>query len=349
MLVLKYVRKLLLKHFLEVRWQTVVFVIAAYFVLSWILLALSGEKDLISLDSYFYWIIVTASTVGYGDLSPTTTAGRYVVSLFVIPLGLSLFGLAIGRIAAFFSFHWRRGVKGLRKLHYENHIVVIGWNGTRTQQLLRLLLRENKFEVTPRNIVLCVRADVENPMPDNIGFVKVDSFNHDNDMERASIETASCIIIDNPEDDLTMTTALYCSGKNPNAHTIAYFSDETLGALLNNHCPNVECMPSVSVEMMAKAAVDPGSSFLHHELLNADKGMTQYSAPFSGADEVNVKSVFLYLKEQFDATLIGVAKEGSQEIAINPRFGEIIYPQDVIFYIADERIQKIDWSGLSVR
>ncbi len=349
MLVLKYVRKLLLRHFLEARWQTVVFVIVAYLVLSWVFLALCNEKDLTNLNNYFYWIIVTASTVGYGDLSPTTTAGRYVVSLFIIPFGLSLFALAIGRAAAFFSYHWRRGIKGLRKLHYENHIVVIGWNGTRTQQLLCLLLRENQYVSVPRNIVLCVRADVDNPMPDEVGFVKVDRFNHDADMARASIDKASCIIIDNPEDDLTMTTALYCSGKNPEAHIIAYFADESLGDLLNNHCPNVECMPSVSVEMMAKAAVDPGSSFLHHELLNADKGMTQYSATYNRSEEISVKSLFLYLKEQFDATLIGVAESEGQKISINPKLEDVVQPNNVIYYIADERIQRIDWSGLHVQ
>lgn len=347
--VFNYLRKLLIRHFLELRWQTFVLVIAAYFFISWVLLRLSGEAAITELSVFFYWMMVTASTVGYGDFSPTTVAGRYAVSLFVIPVGLSLFGLAVGRIAAFISFQWHRGVKGLKTLHYQDHIVVIGWNGARTLQLLRLLLREMEHQDKPKNIVLCIRVDIENPLPNDIGFVRAESFTSDSDMERASIDKAATIIIDNPDDDITLTTALYCHSKNPTAHSIAYFSEESLGLLLNKHCPNVECLPSVAVEMMAKAAVDPGSSFLHHELLNVDKGMTQYSLRFNFERELSVEDLFLYLKRSFDATLIAIADPSNWQISLNPKLNEQVKPGYVIYYIADERIQFIDWSGINVQ
>ena len=57
--------------------------------LSWLLLWLCDEEVLTSAD-FLYWIVVTASTAGYGDFSPQTEAGKYVVSLFVIPFGLGL-------------------------------------------------------------------------------------------------------------------------------------------------------------------------------------------------------------------------------------------------------------------
>ncbi|WP_315980980.1 potassium channel family protein [Aliamphritea spongicola] len=202
-------------------------------------------------------MIVTASTVGYGDFSPTTAAGKYIVSLFVIPFGLGLFGLAVGRLAAFVSFQWRKGLKGLKTLDYTGHILIIGWNNERTLQLIRLLLREIEYHHETQRVALCVKADIENPLPDEIGFIRVNSFNNDEQMSRAALKQASCIIIDNPEDDLSMTTALYCSDQNPDAHIIAYFKEESLGKLLKAHCPNVECMPSVAIEMLAKSAMDP--------------------------------------------------------------------------------------------
>lgn len=348
MFLIARVKQVVLKHFMDLRWYSVVLAIAVYILSSWCLLRLSGETDLTSSSNFIYWIVVTASTVGYGDLSPGSTAGKYVVSLFVIPVGLGLFGLAIGRVAAYISFQWRKGIRGLKQFNYENHTLIIGWNGNRTLQLIRLLLREFESQPDKQNIILCVQADIENPLPEAISFVKVTSFSNDEEMDRAAIEKASCVIIDNPSDDITMTTALYCSSRNRSAHTIAYFNDEGLGDLLKAHCPNVECMPSISVEMIAKSAVDPGSSALHHELLDVDTGMTQYSIKYTAQQSVPVKTVFHSFKDKYNATLIALSSGGMSKLCINPPLDTMIEHGDIVYYIADERIIDIAWSKQDV-
>ncbi len=341
-------KTLLLKHFMEMRWQSVVLAIACYFTLSWVLLWLSGEEELTAAREFFYWVVVTASTVGYGDLSPITIPGKLVVALFVIPFGLGLFGLAVGRLAAFVSFQWRKGVKGLKPLDCHNHLLVIGWNEGRTMQLIRLLQRELAYHHENKKLVLCVRSDIENPLPNEIEFVKVRSYNDGEDMGRASVQAASCIIIDSASDEATMTTALYCSSQNSTAHIIAYFQDESLGGLLKQHCPNIECMPSVAVEMMAKSAMDPGSSILHHELLDVDHGMTQYSMAYRGRSGITVRDLFSLLKERYDATLIGVSNGGYSSIQVNPPLTMTLNSGSTLYYIADERINSVDWESLNV-
>ena len=53
---------------------------AFYAVSSYWLLFAAGEVDLIADVDFLYWLAVTASTVGYGDLSPVTSAGKLVVA-----------------------------------------------------------------------------------------------------------------------------------------------------------------------------------------------------------------------------------------------------------------------------
>lgn len=341
-------RKIMLQYFAESRWYTIVGATAFYAVTSYWLLFAAGEHDLIAKTDFVYWLAVTASTVGYGDLSPVTPAGKLVVALYVIPLGLSIFAMVIGRIAAWVSLTWKKGLLGMNSLMLNEHILVIGWNEQRTMMLLDLILQERDAMSERPDIVLCVKADITNPMPGVIEFVKVDSFNKDEDMDRACVSTAKTILIDNPQDDVTMTTALYCTKRNPDAHQVAYFDDDSLVNLLQDHCPKVECTPSVAIEMLVKAAFDPGSSMLHHDLLSIDEGQAQFSVKIpQSCQAISVAKLFINLKRKHDAIFIGYAPNGLvKEMVVNPPLDATLNPGDTLFYIAERRINAINWSSL---
>lgn len=341
-------RKVMLQYFAESRWYTILGVTAFYAVSSYWLLYAADENELINSVDFFYWLAVTASTVGYGDLSPVTSAGKLIVAIYVIPLGLSIFAMVIGRLAAWVSEQWRKGLLGMTSLDVNNHILVIGWNEQRTMLLLNLLLQERNAMSPKPDIVLCVKADISNPMPGVIEFVKVDSFNKDEDMDRACVSSASTILLDNPYDDVTMTTALYCTKRNPDAHQVAYFEDESLVDLLQDHCPKVECTPSVAVEMLAKSAFDPGSSMLHHDLLSIDEGQAQFSVKIpASSPAISIAKLFMNLKRKHDAIFIGYAPRGQvKDMVVNPPLEGTLNPGDTLFYIALRRINSIDWLTL---
>lgn len=54
-----------------------------------------------SIPKCFYFAIITFTSVGYGDISPVTTAGKIISSITAI-LGIGLHGLFIGVIGAAF-------------------------------------------------------------------------------------------------------------------------------------------------------------------------------------------------------------------------------------------------------
>ncbi|MGF1779417.1 potassium channel family protein [Vibrio nomapromontoriensis] len=336
-------RKWLHSHLFELKLRSLATILCVYVGLSWLGLWLSGETDLTSpISQFVYFMIVTASTVGYGDLSPGTEAGRWVTVLFIIPGGLSLFAALLGRLATLGLDYWRSGQLGKRTVKVDQHILILGWNGQRTMHLIRMLQHE---ETGRRPIVLCSRSDIENPLPGEIDFVKVNSYTDGREMERTNIEQASCILIDNPEDDITLSAALYCANRNPTAHLLVYFKDEALSELLRQHCPNSECIPAVGAEMLAKAAVDPGSSALHQELLSSTRGMTQYSTRYpQTASETTVEMVFHWMKRDYQATLIAI--DDSDGIALNPDLTSPIHAGCKLFYIADERIDDFSWQAL---
>lgn len=337
-------QKWAIRNFAQLNGRNLLLTLLGYGAISWLLLTLAGEQALTgSLTDFIYYLLVTASTVGYGDMSPTTTAGKWIAALLVIPGGLGLFAMAIGRAASLFIHYWKSGLMGKRSLNVNNHILILGWNEQRTLQLIKMLQHEEKNR---RSIVLCVRPEMENPLPGEIEFVRVASFTDQESMAKAGIESANCILIDNPEDDITLSAALFCASKNPEAHLLAYFHDEALSQLLKQHCPNAECIPSVSVEMLAKAAVDPGSSGLHHELLSTTKGMTQYSVIYpDNAVTTSIEALFSTFKHHHEATLIAI--DTGNGVELNPSLQRVVPPGAKLFYISDERVPQFQWPGES--
>lgn len=63
MLLLRYLRKLVDRHFKQMNWQAIVIMVLLYILASWLLLSAASEDALTGSD-FFYWLLVTASTVG---------------------------------------------------------------------------------------------------------------------------------------------------------------------------------------------------------------------------------------------------------------------------------------------
>ncbi|NUV00369.1 hypothetical protein XO12_09805 [Marinitoga sp. 1154] len=155
------------------------------------------NPDINSLFDAFWWLIVTIATVGYGDIVPKTIIGK-IIGIIIIMLGVTLFSLISGSIASLLV-EWRiKERKGLGKVKFKNHIVILGWNN----HLEKTLEAMNKFiNLEDYHIVLVNQADEEDyenfrsRFADlNIKFIHGD-FTKENVLKRANISQAKHIII----------------------------------------------------------------------------------------------------------------------------------------------------------
>jgi voltage-gated potassium channel len=343
-MLIKSVRDTLVRHFVHVSWQGIFIFLAIYSGITWVGFSIAGEVELTKPVNFLYFIITSISTVGYGDISPGTDEGKIFSSLFVTPLGVAIFAFVIGKGAITLSDFSRRGIRGLKQINKTDHDLVIGWNDRRTINLLELLIEENADQA--RDIVLVVAADIDNPMPDKIDMRKVDDFIHSENLDLANIGKAHSIIIDTPSDEVTLACGLLCESMNKEANIIAYFQNEALSDLLAKQSEKIECTPSVSVEMLAKAATDPGSSIFTQHLLSPKHSGTQYSLKVpSSLDPIKVKGLFFYLKTKRNATLAGIKKpDGSFDI--NPDLDNEVEPLSTIYYLASKRIKTLNWDNI---
>jgi voltage-gated potassium channel len=59
------------------------------------------NNSITSIGDAFWWSIVTATTVGYGDISPTTTEGR-LIAIVLMLVGIGFISIFTATLASFF-------------------------------------------------------------------------------------------------------------------------------------------------------------------------------------------------------------------------------------------------------
>lgn len=351
-MIFKKIISMLQKHVNDLSWLFLVIVLMFHVLLTWLGLTLSGENQLTEFDVFPYYYVVTTSTVGYGDFSPTTAAGRVWVWVFQIPMGLALFGAFLGKAGQGFTLFFRRKIMGNGDFsHYNNHIILFGYReGTSKSIVQHILADKNRL---PRKILLCDITQSEHPLQEfleSTDFLKLTSYTAKSELNRSGLANAARIIILGRSDDETLTSALQISVLAPSdCHITAWLNDPSKVELLRAHCPNIECSSSRIAESLVRSMQDPGASRVQEQLLSSLTGDTQYALqiPKELARQFSYQDLFSGFKTHYDATLLGVAKEkNGNQLELNPKFDTVITCGDFLHYIGNYRLasEDIDWS-----
>jgi voltage-gated potassium channel len=65
-----------------------------------------------SIPDAMWWAVSTLTTIGYGDVHPVTTGGKFVASIIAV-LGIALFALPAGILASGFIEEFQREKKAV--------------------------------------------------------------------------------------------------------------------------------------------------------------------------------------------------------------------------------------------
>jgi len=347
MIVLGKLYRSLRGHLRRISWGVVALALAVHMSATWLLLAWAGEAKLLGWDSFVYYYVTTASTIGYGDLSPGSAAGRWVAALFVMPGAIALFASILAKTSAGLLNFWKRHQVG--KMSYDDlrgHTVLIGWHGRESQRLVQLLLADTHTD--DEGIVLVAEGVAENPLPDQIRFVAVDSYADCGEYARAALGGAARVIVHAADDDRSLAAVFAVMAHRPAAHIVAHFESEAVAQLVRSHYPHVECTRPLHVDVIARAAQDAGSSLVAGEWLGAG-GPTQFSLQVPQA-AAPVRAGLLAAAFRKEAALwIGYRDGRNAAPVLNPPDHVEIAPGTLLYYLADARIDgaRLPWASLA--
>jgi voltage-gated potassium channel len=142
-----------------------------------------------SLGDALWWCIVTLTTVGYGDISPTTAGGRVVASVIMF-IGLSFYALLTGLMTSVLIDRFRREEgRGMDIAGISGHTVICGWD-EHGEAVVREILCHDRFS---RVVVITERERI--PLIDPQIHVVQGDFTHQDALERARMSEARAAII----------------------------------------------------------------------------------------------------------------------------------------------------------
>jgi voltage-gated potassium channel len=315
------------------------------FVVILVIVLISGgliavfEPDL-SFASGVWWSIVTLTTVGYGDISPSTPGGR-ILAVLIMFFGIGLLGMLSASLATLLIRKRMKEDKGMCASTIDNHIIICEWN-----HRARAIIKELRADTQTENIPLILIADIdEKPIDDDNLFFIRGSVNEET-LEKANLKKARTVLV--LGDDTVETTArdakvvlstLTIESMNPDVYSVVELVDKAN----EQHCiranaDEIIIGSELSSHLIASAASDHGISKVISELLSNSYGNEFYSMP---VPEKMVGSkfldVFITMKTKANATVLGIQKGSSGEFISNPDVDYLICENDNLLVISKDR------------
>ena len=277
-----------------------------------------------SLWDAVWWSVVTITTVGYGDVVPTTVLGR-VVGMFVMLSGITVISLLTATISSIFVAQRIRESQGLQQVKLKGHTIICGWN----QKLDNLLETLNRISADHSAMPRTRRRDdviLINEMPParmeevlsgyenlNLKYVSGD-YTKEPILARANLKEARAVIIlpdmsltSMPRDDKTLPAALAIKSMKRDIKVYAHIIDkENLSHLKRADVDDVIVSDEHIGYLLASDISSPGIAQTIQTLLSPEKGIAlkraQIPSEFIGKKFQDVQE---YFKGQRNSIVIG--------------------------------------------
>jgi voltage-gated potassium channel len=295
------------------------------------------ETHISSIGDAVWFTIVTLSTVGYGDIYPVTTAGRWLTGGFIL-FTLTAIGFLLTAISEAVIEVKRMEENGLIGTKMTGHVVVCGYGPVARTAIEELLAADRQVAV------VCERAEEIDEARRHGGrdrlFVTSGDIDQDLLVNRLNAGAADTAIIATEDDTKNIIASLNMRAVNASMRIIVAVKTEALRqTLISSGVTYVASPFELSGRLVASAAFEPEvAQFVEDVTSGVDEGfdLHQYSAePFDGE---TVQTVRDRLEEADGPLLVAVAqwKEGSFEMLPHPSRELKLKKRDQVIVLAND-------------
>ncbi|MEW5821191.1 MAG: ion channel [Cyanobacteriota bacterium] len=323
------------KYFLSFLFFIIVLLVVDYLIY---VFELPEDNTINSIPDIMWWNIVTLTTVGYGDMYPTTTVGKMATIMLMI-CGIATFAYFLSAIVEYVLDINQRNELGLLRIKMENHIIICNWN-ERASDLFNQL---RSFEDIKEEIVLIDNTLEERPSK-NISFVK-GSPTDTEILKKANVQKAARVIAlakgntKSEADANTVLTSLAVKSLAPNVMLCAEILDPNNAIFLKNaKVDHIIDINSLISRFIAQTAYNPKLLAVLNELVSNTKNSCEiYRCKLPDTmKDMTYFELFKTIKNNYDCMIIALENSKTNDIIINPKMNQS-YNADFCFVIAEDQ------------
>jgi voltage-gated potassium channel len=285
----------------------------------------ADEPSITNLSEAIWYSVVTMTTVGYGDMYPLTSQGKWIGYLFIVA-SMGVLGLLIGRISNMINELRENRRLGYNGTNFTNHVVIIGWNRFAQTVMEQLIPADVKVAV-----ILDQRAQIELLVEQydktQVFFLLADPHNFEL-ARKANIEAANIVFV-NLDDDTDKLVYLINSKKfyhRALTYGVAVNDPELVPAFETAGAAVVLSRDEIDAKLTASFIFEPEVAKYIEQLISSavnedDFDVQQYRVIAENRFKDRLYGeAFFEIRKQLDAILIGLATtiNGEHVVLGNP-------------------------------
>ncbi len=244
----------------------------------------STNSRITSLFDAIWYTIVTVTTVGYGDITPTSVLGR-VSAMLLLVVGVAIFGILSGKFASFLLDRQQKKGRGLLIMgKMKNHFLICGWKPG-FDKILEGILFANP-EIPAERIVIVNNADrteietvLANDKFKGVNFLYGD-FTDEEILMKAQIKNAERVLIlaDSSKqystletDSRTVLGVITIKNLSPKVYCVAEIIDSKFEKHLSlARCDEIILTSDYEQNLLVQASSGKGMSHILRELVSEE-------------------------------------------------------------------------------
>ncbi|WP_297463922.1 NAD-binding protein [Thermococcus sp.] len=230
----------------------------AVILLAFFFAVLFAHFEGVSLYTAFYWAVITMATIGYGDVTPQTNAGRAVAMVAAVA-GISTFTALVSVLAEYFISSSIRRMMGMHRVKYSGHYVVIGQGSSIESCVNELLLAMSRGEADTRPVVVVFPSEEERKkvkLPKEVEVLVGDPANRET-LERAHVREASHVILALEDDSRSVFATLMVKRMSRARVLVEALKSESVELLKQAGADRVILSRSFAGRLLASAVFEP--------------------------------------------------------------------------------------------
>ena len=301
-----------------------------------------------SFSDAFWYMIVTITSVGYGDIVPVSFIGKGIGYIFIFS-SLIVLGILISSMSTNISTMIEENKLGYRGTKFENHIVCIGWNDFSHMVVNEVLHASRKVAIVTNR-----KDDVEliyNLYDKKSIFVLYADYDNLESISKTNPDMASEVFLGFEEDTEALLYVINFKKRYPKPNIVVAIKNHKLhDTFLTAGVKYVVARNEIASKLVASYVFEPDVAKLNIDLLGAavhdeDFDNQQYLVteenPFLNK---NYDDAFVKLKLKYNIVLLGISKHdnngGHAELLVNARSETVIELGDYLIVMVSGKKKK---------